>query len=467
VAELAVVLRGVAAMLPHGQATIDLGIASDGRIAALGEPGTLLGRERVDANGLIAIPGGVDLHVHINTFFGGSTTRDDFFSGTAAALFGGTTTIAQFAIPRPGETSADAVERTHAEARPDVLADYAVHGAVVRESFEISVDQFASLRLAGIGTVKIFSAYTDVIGLSLGQIHRLLAAAALVGITVFVHAETDSLIREGVRDAVERSELGPRGHATSRTPLAESDALRSISDLAEDAGARVYFVHVSGAKSVEALAVRRGRGEHVLAETCPHYLFLDASVYDDPVGQRWICSPPIRGAEDRTALWDGLRTGVIDAVSSDHNCFDIAQKDASAADFRTVPNGLPGIETRLPLLIGAALDGRLEWRRVVEVSSETPARILGLWPRKGALVVGADADIVLVDPTSATDLGAGHMAGNLRPFAGMQSSGGIVSVYRRGEAVIADGGLRASRGSGLWLATTSPAATVADLSVVS
>jgi dihydropyrimidinase len=451
--ELAAVLRGVDAVLPHGRATVDIGIAPDGRIAALAEPATLAGLETVEGEGLIAVPGGIDLHVHINTFFGGTTTRDDFFSGTSAALFGGTTTIAQFAIPRPGETSADAVERTYSEARGDVVTDYAVHGSVVRETYEASIEQFGSLRGSGIGTVKIFSAYTDVIGLSLGQIHRLLVVAARTGITVFVHAETDSLIQEGIEDAVTRSDLGPHGHAVSRTTLAESDAVRSISDLARDAGASVYFVHVSGSESVATLADRRQRGEGVLAETCPHYLFLDASVYDRPTGQRWICSPPIRSAEDRAALWDGLRDGVIDTVSSDHNCFDTAQKDASAADFRGVPNGLPGIENRMPLLIGAALDRRLDWRRFVEVTAETPARILGLWPRKGALVVGGDADIVLIDPAGTTDLGVGHMAGDFAPFAGLRTTGKIEAVYRRGDRVIADGELFARRGSGSWLPT--------------
>ncbi len=463
--ELAVVLRGVDAVLPHGRAVIDIGIADDGRIAAIAEPAMLAGRETVEVAGLIALPGGIDLHVHINTFFGGTTTRDDFFSGTTAALFGGTTTIAQFAIPRPGETSVEAVERTHGEARDDVVSDYVVHGSVVRDSYESSVEQFGTLRASGIGTVKVFSAYTDVIGLSLGQIHRLLIAAARTGITVFVHAETDSLIREGIEDAVTRSELGPRGHAVSRTTLAETDAVRSISDLARDTGATVYFVHVSAADSVATLAERRLAAERVLAETCPHYLFLDASVYDGPAGQRWICSPPIRGAEDRAALWEGLREGVIDAVSSDHNCFDIAQKDAGATDFREVPNGLPGIENRLPLLVGAALDGRLDWRRLVQVSAETPARILGLWPRKGALAVGADADIVLIDPARSTDLGVGHMAGDFAPYAGMRSSGSIETVYRRGERVIADGELRARRGSGAWLPASGQMAARRDQAV--
>lgn len=450
-ADLAAVLGGVDTVTPHGLATVDVGIGEDGRIAAVAQPGTLQGRERVDGSGLVAIPGGVDLHVHANTFFGGTTTRDDFLAATSAALCGGTTTIAQFAIPRPGETSAEAVERTHAEARSHVVADYVVHGAVVRDTFEESLTQFESLRKSGVGTVKIFSAYTDSIGLSLDQIRRVFVAAVDAGITVFVHAETDSLIRGGIEDAVRRSDLGPRGHARSRTPLAESDAVNVIGDLARETGASIYFVHISGADSVTSLAERKARGDMIVAETCPHYLFLDVSVYDSPAGQRWICSPPLRSAADRAVLWDGLREGVIDTVSSDHNCFDTAQKDAGAADFRTVPNGLPGVETRLPLLIGAAIEGRIDWSRLVEVVAETPARVLGLWPRKGTLAVGSDADIALIDPTRTTGMGSGHMSTDFWPFEGMRSSGSLVAVYRRGEAVVSVGQLSATPGSGSWL----------------
>ena len=196
--EYEVVLRAADAVLSHGRAQVDLGIDANGRIGSIALPGTLTGRTIVDAAGLIAVPGGIDLHVHINTFFGGTTTRDDFLAGTSAALFGGTTTVAQFAIPRPGETSLEAVQRTKTEARPTAVGDYAIHGAMVRETFTQSLEQLPDLRAAGVGTVKVFSAYTDVLGLTLGQIHRLLERAAVQDVTVFVHAETDSLDRKSV-----------------------------------------------------------------------------------------------------------------------------------------------------------------------------------------------------------------------------------------------------------------------------
>lgn len=453
--DLTTVIRGADAVLPHGRALVDLGIGADGKFAAVAAPGTLAAPSVFDASGLIALPGGIDLHVHINTFFGGTTTRDDFFAGTSAALFGGTTTVAQFAIPRPGETSLEAVERTHQEARPEVVSDYVVHGCVVRETYEPSLDQFDSLVEKGIRTVKVFSAYTETIGLSLEQIHGLLSCAAEAGITVFVHAETDSLVQEGIDKAVSHGDLGPHGHSVSRTPFAEDDAIRSITDMAGDTGASVYFVHVSGAPSVATLAERRARGDRVIAETCPHYLFLDAAVYDAPDAERWICSPPIRSAEHRTALWDGVQAGVIDTVSSDHNCFDIAQKASSPTDFRAVPNGLPGIEHRLPLLVGAAIAGRLSWERLMQLSSETPARILGLWPQKGALVVGGNADVVLVDPAGHTNLGPGHMATDYSPYEGTTVPGHIERVYLRGQLIIADAQLRAERGSGMWVPVRS------------
>jgi dihydropyrimidinase len=450
--ELAYVLRAVDAVLPDAVRRVDIGIGPDGRIAALADEGTLAAPRLVAAAGLLALPGGIDLHVHINTFFGGTTTRDDFFAGTRAALLGGTTTIAQFAIPQPAETSIEAVKRTQHEADDAAVADYAIHGCVVRDTYESSVRDLDELVERGIGTVKIFSAYTDVIGLSLTQIERLLNDAAARGITVFVHAETDELVQQGIADAVARSRLGPDGHALSRTTEAEADAVDKIADLALSRGARVYFVHVSAGASVRILAARRATGQRLLAETCPHYLFLDESVYANRDGQRWICSPPIRGPADRDALWDGLRDRVLDVVSSDHNCFDLAQKDAGSADFRTVPNGLPGIEYRLPLLVGAALDGRLSLQRVAELASEMPARIMGLWPRKGTLMPGADADIVLVDPTSETDLGRGHMATDYSVYDGVKATGRIVAVFRRGTQVVADGEMVADAGSGIRLA---------------
>ncbi|HEY3524425.1 MAG TPA: amidohydrolase family protein [Candidatus Limnocylindrales bacterium] len=446
--EIVTVLRAADAALPHARSVVDIGIGPDGRIAALAAAGSLEGREIVDADGLIAVPGGIDLHVHVNTFFGGTTTRDDFLAGTAAAVLGGTTTIAQFAIPRPGETSVDAIHRTRAEADGRVVADYVVHGSVVRETYEPSLAALDALPGLGVRTVKIFTAYTDAIGLEIGRVHRLLREAARVGITVFVHAETDSLVREGIEEAVREVGVGPTGHARSRTPLAEADALRTVADLAGDTGATVYFVHVSSAPSVATLAERRERGERLLAETCPHYLFLDESVYERPFAERWICSPPIRSAEHRAALWDALRSGVIDTVSSDHNCFDTVQKAEADGDFRRVPNGLPGIEHRVPLLLGAAIDDRLSWSRAVDVTAATPARILGLWPRKGALVVGADADIALVDPAARTPLGESHMATDYSPYEGETASGRIVRTIRRGATVAMDGQLVAEPGSG-------------------
>ncbi len=457
--ELATVLRGVDAVLPDGRRACDLGIATDGTIGRIAEPGTLRAPRIREATGLVALPGGIDLHVHLDTFFGGTTTRDDFTTGTRAALFGGTTTIAQFAIPRPGETTLDAAERTEEQARDAALSDYAIHGSTVRERYEESLAQLPQLPARGIGTVKIFAAYTDVIGLVPDQIERLLDVAAHTGLTVFIHAETDAEVRAGIAHEVELGELGPVGHARSRTPEAERSSVEACADLARRTGARVYFVHISSAGSIAELAARRTRGERLFAETCPHYLFLDESLYARPDGANWICSPPIRDEANRDALWRGVLDGTLDAVSSDHNCFDLGQKGPAGTDFRNVPNGLPGIELRMPLLIGAAIEGRLSWERLVQVSSQGPANVLGLSPRKGLLAEGSDADLLLVDPGGKTDLGASHMATDYSPYAGQTSRGRIVSVFRRGDLVVDGASLDAKPGSGRQLAVRATAPT--------
>lgn len=446
------VIQGGLVILPQGPCQADLGIGEDGHFHAIALPGELTGKHVVPADGLVVLPGGVDPHVHINMQFSAiQKTTDDFFTGTLPAALGGTTTLIEFAIPRSGETTLDALERRYVEASGKAVVDYNFHGCVVRDRFHESLAQLAQLRTHGISTLKLFTAYCDTIGLDLGQIQTAMEACHAANLLVLVHCETESLIQKGIADCVAAGNLSPRAHMLSRPALAEADAVRSICDLAAETGVSVYIVHVSSAQGAAVVRARRLHGERVYAETCTHYLYLDDTAYDREDGELWVCSPPIREHSHQEALWRGIEEGIFDVISTDHNCFNRSQKAARRDDFRLIPNGLPGVEFRTPLLLSAVLDGRLDWSRLARFISEAPARIFGLWPRKGAIAVGSDADFLLVDPSGSTDLSRGHMATDYSPFVGITARGRILQTWLRGVCLARDGVLQVEPGYGTRL----------------
>jgi dihydropyrimidinase len=444
------VIQGGLVIFPQGPCQADLGIGADGRFHAFSLPGELTGKQVVSAEGLVILPGGVDPHVHINMQFSAiQKTIDDFFTGTMPAALGGTTTLVEFAIPRSGETTLDALERRYREASGKAVVDYNFHACVVRERFAESLTELSQLQAHGISTVKLFSAYCDTIGLDLGQIQTVMEACSSANLLVLVHCETESLLQKGIADCVAAGNLSPYAHLLSRSPLAEADAVRSICDLAADADVPVYIVHVSSADGAAVVRERRLRGERVYAETCTHYLYLDDAVYKRPDSELWICSPPIRERSHQEALWKGLEDGIFDIVSTDHNCFNRSQKAARRDDFRLIPNGLPSVEFRTPLLLSAVHDGRLDWTRLARFTAEAPARIFGLWPRKGAIMIGSDADFLLIDPSTETDLSVGHMATDYSPFMGITVQGRILQTWLRGVCIARDGALQVEPGYGV------------------
>ena len=442
---LDLVIRGGRVVLPDRVADVDVGVA-DGKFAAVGRRGELVASREVDAHDLIVFPGAIDPHVHIATQFGAAMTRDDFETATIPAAFGGTTTICEFAIPRDGETASTAIARRHQEATGRAAIDYAFHAVVTGHRFEDSLAELGSLRADGVGSVKVFSTYLDSVGIPMDKIHSVLSACAREDLLLLVHCETDSLIAAGITGQVAKGDLSPSAHARSRPQLAEVDAIRSVCDMASNLRAPVYIVHISTEAGMATIDDRKKAGSRVIAETCPQYLFLDESVYDRQDGELWVCSPPIRPSGDVAGLWTALSSGTVDIIGSDHNCFDRAQKSAGRLDFRTIPNGLPGIEFRLPLAVDSVLGGRLNWLQAAKLSAENAARALRIWPKKGAIAVGADADFVLIDAALKTDLGASHMATDYSPFAGLTTRGAVSQTWLRGTCVVRDGEFMAPGG---------------------
>ncbi len=449
---LETVIKGGLVVFPQGPCQADLGLDADGKFHTISMPGELEGKQSISAEGLIVLPGGIDPHVHINMEFSSiQKTTDDFYTGTLPAALGGTTTLVEFAIPRSGETTLDALERRYREARDKAVVDYNFHACVVRDRFAESLTELAQLQSQGINTVKLFSAYCDTIGLDLGQIQSAMEACRAANQLVLVHCETESLIQKGIADCAAAGNLSPYAHLLSRSSLAEADAVRSICDLAAEVDVPVYIVHVSSAEGAAIVRKRRLRGEHVYAETCTHYLFLDDSTYKRPDGELWVCSPPIRSHDHQEALWKGLHSGTFDIVSTDHNCFNRSQKAAHREDFRLIPNGIPSVEFRTSLLLSSALEGQLDLATLARITAEAPARIFGIWPRKGAIAVGSDADFILVDPSAETDLSSGHMATDYSPFAGITTRGRILQTWLRGVCIASNGKLQVEPGYGVRL----------------
>lgn len=435
-------VEGGRVVTESGVLAADIGV-EDGRIAAIARPGALpLARRRIEASGLHVLPGLVDAHVHVNLELGEFTTRDSFGEATLAAAHGGTTTIVDFAIPKPGESPREAIERRKQEAAGDCYVDYSFHVTVARGLPDSVLSEVPALIAEGFPTFKVFTVYRDLVMVELGDVRALMAQLARHGGLILVHAESATIIERAIAEHVARGETSPAFHPVSRPPIAELDTIRSVIGFAEETRCPVFFVHLSTAGSPGLLAEARSRGLPVFGETCPQYLVLDESLYGGEDGERFVCSPPLRAAGARQALWRGLAEGSLQMVNTDHCCYDTTQKAVHRGYFPAIPNGLPGVETRLRLLLtdGYAA-GRLDLPRIVQVAAANPARMLGLYPRKGTIQVGTDADLVLVDldkrgTITATEL---HMKTDYTPYEGLPYRGDAVMTICRGEVVVERG----------------------------
>jgi dihydropyrimidinase len=416
------------------------------RVAALLVPGSALsmGADRIiEAGGKYVIPGGVDAHTHMEMPFGGTYASDTFSTGTAAAAWGGTTTIVDFAIQSAGHSLREGLDAWHAKAEGNCAIDYGFH-LIISDVDEQSMKEMDVLVGEGVTSFKMFMAYPGVFYSDDAKILRAMQQGAANGALTMMHAENGIAIDLLVQQALARGQTDPRYHGDVRHALLEAEATHRAIQLARVAGSPLYVVHVSAQDAVAELAEARDAGLPVFAETCPQYLFLSTDNLAEPdfEGAKYVCSTPLRPKEHQAALWRALRTDDLSVVSTDHCpfCFN-GQKEMGRGDFSKIPNGMPGVEHRMDLLHQAVLDGHITRRRWVELASTAPARMFGLHPRKGTITPGADADIVIYDPAAEQTLSARthHMNVDYSAYEGKRVTGRARTVLSRGE-VIVDGG---------------------------
>lgn len=412
-----------------------------GRIVGIGKA-VGKGARRESAAGLLILPGVVDAHVHFALPVAGTRSADDFLSGSRAAVAGGVTTFIDFTVGRPDASLPEAVEARLTEARPSV-ADYSLHVEMVGWSVDRTEEIRACAEL-GLRSFKFYLAYSDSgRRTDLGTLKAAMEAIRKLGGVAMVHAEADELVNPS---------QGPFPWA--RPALSEEVAILEVGVLARETRCTTYIAHISSAAGLAALRWASRQGAPVLGETCPHYLLLDESVYSRPDGHLFSVTPPLRRPADREALWRGLARGLLQSVATDHCPFTRAQKDPHRGEPRRLPSGLPGVETLLVLIFSEGVaKGRLSLRQLAWCLSEGPARSFGLWPKKGAIQPGADADLVLFDPHARWTIQAEklHMHTDFSPYEGLEVQGRVVGVLSRGAWVFRDGEILAQPGQGRFV----------------
>jgi dihydropyrimidinase len=432
----------------------DLGI-TDGRIAAIGKG--LVGLETIEASGMLVLPGAIDEHVHLQMPVGEFASSDDFYTGTVAAAYGGTTTVIDFVEPKAGQSLVEAQAERRAEADSKVVIDYGLHMTLSRADEGILAQVPESIK-AGSATFKLYMAY-DGLRLDDYGLLRTLRALRAQGGRVLVHAENHHAIIYLTREALAQGRTGPENHPLTRPALMEAEAIHRLLALADVTDTSVILAHLSCALGLEEVRAARARGQTVWVETCPQYLLLDESEYRRPgfEGAKFVMAPPPRTEADRAALWGGLSSGEVDTVATDHCPFFYeSQKIRGLDDFSRIPGGAPGIETRLSLLYTHGVrKGRLTLERWVEVCCTEPARRFGLAPGKGTLALGADADVVIFDPKRRVTLSVDSLHQNVDycPYEGWEVEGYPTTVLARGETIVRDGKFIATAGRGRFLHT--------------
>jgi len=436
----------------------DIGIKS-GIVATLGR-NVGSGAREIDATGRLVLPGGIDSHCHIEQrSSAGVVCADDFYSATVAAAFGGTTTVIPFAAQHRGQSLRQVVQEYHEAAGPKAVIDYAFHLIISDPTEQVMGQELPALIRDGYTSFKVYMTY-DLLQLNDGQMLDILALARREGAFVMVHAENYDMIKWLTARLLEHGLGSPRYHAVSHARLAEGEATNRAVTLAELLDVPILLVHVSAAEAIEVIRNAQTKGLKIYGETCPQYLFLTADDIAKPgvEGAKFCCSPPPRDHAAQEAVWTGLKNGTFQVFSSDHAPyrFDASGKlpKGDKTTFPEIANGVPGIELRLPLLFSEGVrQGRLDLNAFVALTATNHAKLYGLYPKKGTIAVGSDADIAIWDPERETTITAGMLHDNVgyTPYEGRRLRGWPVTVLSRGRVVVEDGGLAAARGSGAFL----------------
>jgi dihydropyrimidinase len=453
---LSVLIRGGRVVTASDSTIADVYVEGE-RVSRIGTSLDLEAETVIDATGKLVLPGGIDPHTHLDMPFGGTVTIDDVTSGQTAAAFGGTTCHVDFCIQGKGQSFADALAGWHAKRDGKAIIDNGFHIAVTDLEEGGSLEELATLPAQGITSYKLFMAYKGALMVDDATLFRTMEVAAETGALVMVHAENGDAIDVLVKEALVAGNTAPIYHALTRPPELEGEATNRAIQLARIAGAPLYVVHVTCKEAVDPIAKARRAGWHVWGETCTQYFFIDQTFLERPdfEGAKFVYSPPARAKENQEVLWDAVRTDVLSAISTDHCAFlwD-GQKTLGKDDFTKIPNGAPGLEDRLRMIhhfgVGA---GRISLNRMVDLLSTSPAKLFGLYPRKGTIAPGSDADLVIFDPARTTTITAAsqHSKSDYNLYEGTEVTGDVDTVLIRGTVVVDGGELNVEPGFGQFV----------------
>ena len=428
-------------------------------VTLIGENLEIEADEVIDASGKYLFPGGLDPHTHLDMPFGGTTSADDFETGTRAAAHGGTTTLIDFAIQSKGHSTLEALDTWHAKADGKTAIDYGFH-MIVTDLEDNRVHEMKMLANAGVTSYKLFMAYPGVLYVDDGTIYRAMRKAGEDGTVVCMHAENGIVIDEIVKQALAEGKTEPKYHAITRPTRMEAEGVHRAISIAEVAQVPIYIVHLSSSDALEQVMLARNRGVHAFAETCPQYLFLDDSYYDQEgfEGAKYVMTPALREKWNQDELWKGLKFGDLQSIATDHCPFCFKdQKMLGIDDFSKIPNGGPGVENRMSLVFnGGVNSGRISLNKFVELTSTAAAKTFGLFHKKGTIAVGSDADIVIFDPNRTETISVNntcthHMNVDYNAYEGFEVTGFTETVLSRGKVIIDNCEYVGKKGDGHFL----------------